>query len=130
MKEQVALLQSRLNDVDRMAQMAARRLNGCIDDISLLGVRNPFEEERKTQILKEMRSITNQLTRNTVSEQWIRSVPLQHDPAHPHMDDGVELATEASSGTSPAVSRSRVSSRSLRAENELIELHFDRKKNF
>lgn len=125
MKEQVALLQSRLNDVDLVARIGSRRLMGLIDDVDLIG----GNAERQEKLKQEIREIADQLTRNTVSEQWIRNVPIPVDPSSNALD-AVELAREA--GTSPLQTHlNNRNPRSLRKENELVELHFNSKrKNF
>jgi TBC1 domain family protein 5 len=138
MKEQVSILQSNLNDKDLVSRVAASRLLKLISDIDLLS----GDSTTKSSIKSELKDIAETLSRSTVPEFTIRSVPLKIDPGQ--MRGAVEVAKEAGSPLRPPTLSgpltlplpgsfrplSRSISRSLRNENELKELHFDRKKNF
>uniref|UniRef100_A0A914CC24 Rab-GAP TBC domain-containing protein n=1 Tax=Acrobeloides nanus TaxID=290746 RepID=A0A914CC24_9BILA len=124
MKEQVALLQSRLNEHDLVARVGSRKLLAIADDIDLLG----GNAEKQEKLKQEIREIANQLTRNTVSEQWVQNVPTEISS---NGLDAVELAREA--GTSPLQNNHSLNRhpKSLRKENELLEIHFNpKRKNF
>lgn len=130
MKEQVSILQSNLNDKDLVSRVAASRLLKAISDIDLL----TGDSTTKSSIKSELRDIAETLSRSTVPEFTIRSVPLKIDAGA--MRGAVEVAKEAGSPLRPPTLSgsfrplSRSISRSLRNDNELKELHFDRKKNF
>lgn len=141
MKEQVSILQSNLNDKDLVSHVASSRLLKLLSDIELLN----GDPATKASIKSELHDIAETLSRSTVPEFSIRSVPIKIDAAE--MRGAVELAKEAGSplrsmdppSFRPSQSQiqsgsfrqiSRSISRSLHDNNELKELHFDRKKNF
>lgn len=134
MKEQISLLQSRLNDVDFIGQISARQIRACAEEKRMETI------EGRRKVVEELQEIADQLTRSTVSEQLIMR-HMQPPPAVPDDTKGeaVELASEVlgirlqpqtSSLTSNTTTRSYVPLKSLQNSNEMIELRFDRKKNF
>uniref|UniRef100_A0A914Q9J5 Uncharacterized protein n=1 Tax=Panagrolaimus davidi TaxID=227884 RepID=A0A914Q9J5_9BILA len=123
-------MSSNLNIKDLVSCVAASRLLKLISDIDLLSGDSTTKSKLK--------DIVETLSRSTVPEFTIRSVPLEIDPGQIRGD--VEVSKEAGSPLrSPTLSGPLTLllpgsfhplSRSLRNENVLKELHFDRKMNF
>ncbi|MFH4977310.1 hypothetical protein AB6A40_004019 [Gnathostoma spinigerum] len=116
LKDQVTCLQNRLNEVDLVGRIAAKRIDSCIGRVQSLEAK----EESKREIEEELRSISDQLIRSTASEEWVRSIGIRDGTKERR---GVEIAKEAgspgqrsSSFSVPAVRRS------IFGDSELVEL--------
>uniref|UniRef100_A0A915AFU9 Rab-GAP TBC domain-containing protein n=3 Tax=Parascaris univalens TaxID=6257 RepID=A0A915AFU9_PARUN len=122
LKDQVACLQSRLNDVDFVVRVAAKRIAKCIGDIeSMQG-----DENVKHRMANELREISEQLTRSTVSEASVRHIGSIRDATRER--GGVELAREASTVRAPAPPRGLPQTiRSVYGDAELVEITRGRK---
>ncbi|KAL3119614.1 hypothetical protein niasHT_006700 [Heterodera trifolii] len=135
MKEQIAQLQSRLNDSDLLKQICTQNITSLVKELEKTG---PFTEEQAKKINK-IREIAEQLNRSSVPEQliprYLHALPSTSATNSTTGETGpIEVASELlglrPSTPSETVARSRLSSKSLNNSNELIELRFDRKKNF
>ncbi|KHN74040.1 TBC1 domain family member 5 [Toxocara canis] len=117
LKDQVACLQSRLNDVDYIAAIASKRIAQCIEEIESM----EGNESVKRRVAKELRSVNEQLTRTTVSEASVRYIGGIRDGTPER--GGVELAREASTIRSPAPPRGCPPTRqSVYGDAELVEI--------
>uniref|UniRef100_A0A183BLC4 Uncharacterized protein n=1 Tax=Globodera pallida TaxID=36090 RepID=A0A183BLC4_GLOPA len=133
MKEQIAQLQSRLNDSDLLKKLCAHNIASLIKELEKIG---PFTDEQ-TKKINEIQEVAVQLCRSSVpgqlSHRFMHALPAT-STASSTKGDTVEMASEVlglrPSTPSDAVSRSRLSSKSLNSSNEMIELRFGRKKNF
>ncbi|KAL3076701.1 hypothetical protein niasHS_013497 [Heterodera schachtii] len=135
MKEQIAQLQSRLNDSDLLKQICTQNITSLVKELEKTG---PFAEEQ-TKKINKIREIAEQLNRSSVPEQliprYLHALPSTSATNSTTGETGpIEVASELlglrPSTPSETVARSRLSSKSLNNSNELIELRFDRKKNF
>uniref|UniRef100_A0A914I0D7 Rab-GAP TBC domain-containing protein n=1 Tax=Globodera rostochiensis TaxID=31243 RepID=A0A914I0D7_GLORO len=132
MKEQIAQLQSRLNDSDLLKKLCAHNIASLIKELEKIG---PFTDEQ-TKKISEIQEVAVQLCRSVpeqLSNRFMHALPAT-STASSTKGDTVEMASEVlgfrPSTPSDAVSRSRLSSKSLNSSNEMIELRFGRKKNF
>uniref|UniRef100_A0AC34RI87 Rab-GAP TBC domain-containing protein n=1 Tax=Panagrolaimus sp. JU765 TaxID=591449 RepID=A0AC34RI87_9BILA len=129
LKEQVALLQSNLNDKDLTSRISSSRLVKLIPEIE----ESLTEPSKISKIIDEIRDIAQNLSKSTTTQKWIRIVskPEQHalKILDISKDNGIKFRPRSQSGSNTK-SQLRVTPRSLRNENELKELHFGMKKNF
>lgn len=126
LKEQVALLQSNLNDKELVSRMSAARILKVLPELEE-STRDP---SKISQISEEMQNIASNLSANTVPNQWVRNVATRSEqcPVEVPRDGNMKFRQRSQSGT---ITRpQRVIPRSLRNDNELKELHFVMKKNF
>ena len=126
LKEQVALLQSSLNDKDIVSRISASRLLKILPELEQAS-RDP---SRISQISEEVKNIANSLSGNTVPNQWVRNVTTRAEPCPVDIPKDGNLKFRPRSQSGSNTKPQRPVPRSLRNDNELKELHFVMKKNF
>jgi len=126
LKEQVALLQSSLNDKDIVSRISASRLLKILPELEQ-AIRDP---SRIPQISEEIKNIANSLSGNTVPNQWVRNVTTRSEPCPVDIPKDGNLKFRPRSQSGSNTKPQRLVPRSLRNDNELKELHFVMKKNF
>lgn len=132
LKEQVALLQSNLNDKELASRIASAKLVKLIPDLESITSESTATQSKK--IIDELKEIAASLSNAIAPQHFVRSVSIRPENYQMKHLDAPNNATikfrqrsHSSSNNKPSI---RHSPRSLVNDKELKELHFNIKRNF